>query len=175
MRVPMSWLSEWVEVPWPAPELGSRLTMAGFELEAIESAAPAFTGVVVARIIEAIQHPQADKLRVCQVATGAGANMQIVCGAANARAGLVTALATVGAELPGGVKIGAAKLRGVESCGMLCSGKELGLGDLNAGIIELPEDAPLGQRLREYLDLDDTILELNVTPNRGDAMSVIGV
>jgi len=175
MKVPLSWLSEWVEVPWPAPELGSRLTMAGFELEAIEAAAPAFTGVVVARIIDAVQHPQADKLRVCQVTSGAGENLQIVCGAANARAGLITALATVGAELPGGVKIGAARLRGVESRGMLCSAKELGLGDSNPGIIELPADAPLGQPLRDYLDLDDTILELNVTPNRGDAMSVIGV
>jgi phenylalanyl-tRNA synthetase beta chain len=175
MRVPMSWLSEWVEVPWPAPELGSRLTMAGFELEAIEAAAPAFTGVVVARIIAATAHPQADKLRVCQVTSGAGEHLQIVCGAANARAGLVTALATVGAELPGGLTIAAAKLRGVESRGMLCSAKELGLGEGNAGILELPEDAPLGRPLREYLDLDDTILELNVTPNRGDAMSIIGV
>ncbi|HEX4511217.1 MAG TPA: phenylalanine--tRNA ligase subunit beta, partial [Burkholderiaceae bacterium] len=175
MKVPISWLSEWVEVPWPAPELGARLTMAGFELEAVEAAAPAFSGVVVAQILEAVQHPQADKLRVCQVTTGTGPTLQIVCGAPNARAGLRTALANVGAELPGGLKIGAAKLRGVESRGMLCSSKELGLGDTNPGIIELPDDAPLGGDLREYLQLNDTVLELNVTPNRGDAMSVLGV
>jgi phenylalanyl-tRNA synthetase beta chain len=175
MKVPISWLQEWVPVPWPAAELGSRLTMAGFELESIEPAAPPFTSVVVAQIVEAIQHPQADKLRVCQVTTGAGSTLQIVCGASNARAGLRTALASVGAELPGGVTIGAAKLRGVESRGMLCSSKELGLGDTNPGIIELPDDAPLGASLREYLKLDDTTIELNVTANRGDAMSIIGV
>jgi phenylalanyl-tRNA synthetase beta chain len=175
MKVPISWLSEWVKVPWPAAELGARLTMAGLELEAVEAAAPAFSGVVVAQILEAVQHPQADKLRVCQVTTGSGEPLQIVCGAANARAGLRTALATVGAELPGGLKIGAAKLRGVESRGMLCSSKELGLGDSNPGILELPDDAPLGSVLREYLQLDDTVLELNVTANRGDALSIIGV
>jgi phenylalanyl-tRNA synthetase beta chain len=175
MRVPISWLSEWVKVPWQAAELGARLTMAGFELEATEPAAPAFSGVVVAEILSAVQHPQADKLRVCQVTGGSGTPLQIVCGAPNARAGLRTALATVGAELPGGLKIGAATLRGVESRGMLCSSKELGLGDTNPGIIELPEDAPLGTALREYLQLDDTVLELNVTANRGDAMSIIGV
>jgi phenylalanyl-tRNA synthetase beta chain len=175
MKVPISWLKEWVDVPWSAAELGSRLTMAGFELESIEPAAPAFTGVVVAQIVAAVQHPQADKLRVCQVTTGTGAALQIVCGAGNARAGLRTALANVGAELPGGLKIGAAQLRGVESRGMLCSSKELGLGDTNPGIIELPDDAPLGAALRDYLELDDTTLELNVTANRGDAMSIIGV
>ena len=175
MKVPISWLNEWVKVPWPAAELGARLTMAGFELEAVEAAAPPFSGVVVAQILEAVQHPQADKLRVCRVTTGTGDPLQIVCGAANARAGLRTALATVGAELPGGLKIAAATLRGVESRGMLCSAKELGLGDANPGILELPDDAPLGTALREYLQLDDTVLELNVTANRGDAMSIIGV
>ncbi|HTC52451.1 MAG TPA: phenylalanine--tRNA ligase subunit beta [Steroidobacteraceae bacterium] len=175
MKVPISWLSEWVRVPWPAAELGARLTMAGLELEAVEAAAPAFSGVVVAQILQADPHPQADKLRVCRVTTGSGEPLQIVCGAPNARAGLRTALATLGAELPGGLKIGPAKLRGVESRGMLCSSKELGLGDSNAGILELPQDAPLGTALREYLQLDDTVLELNVTANRGDAMSIIGV
>jgi phenylalanyl-tRNA synthetase beta chain len=175
MKVPISWLSEWVKVPWPAAELGARLTMAGFELEAVEPAAPPFSGVVVAQILEAVQHSQADKLRVCQVTTGTGDPLQIVCGAANARAGLRTALATVGAELPGAMKIAAVKLRGVDSRGMLCSAKELGLGDINPGILELPDDAPLGTALREYLKLDDTVLELNVTANRGDAMSIIGV
>ncbi len=112
---------------------------------------------------------------MCQVTTGAGAALQIVCGASNARAGLRTALATVDAQLPGGVTIGTAKLRGVESFGMLCSAKELGLADDSTGILELPEDAPLGALLRDYLKLDDTTLELNVTANRGDAMSILGV
>ncbi len=175
MKVPMSWLSEWVKLPWDAAELGARLTMAGFELEAIEPAAPPFTGVVVAQILATARHPQADKLQVCQVSTGSGAPLQIVCGAPNARAGLRTALAMVGAQLPGGLQIGAASLRGVESRGMLCSAKELGLTEATAGIIELPDDAPPGVSLREYLQLDDSTLELNVTANRGDAMSIIGV
>jgi phenylalanyl-tRNA synthetase beta chain len=149
--------------------------MAGLELEALEPAAPMFTGVGVAEILSAEKHPQADKLRVCRVATGQGEPLQIVCGAPNARAGLKTALAIVGAKLPGDLTIKAAKLRGVDSAGMLCSAKELGLAEASNGILELPSDAPTGKDLREYLALDEVILELNVTPNRGDAMSVIGV
>ena len=175
MRVPTSWLAEWVEVPWEGAELGSRLTMAGFELEALETAAPPFTHVIVAEIVEATRHPQADKLQVCKVATGSGEPVQIVCGAANARAGLKTALAIPGAVLPGDLNIKAAKLRGVDSFGMLCSAKELGLSDSSQGIIELPADAPVGQSLREYLSLDEQIVELSVTANRGDAMSIVGV
>jgi phenylalanyl-tRNA synthetase beta chain len=175
MKVPYAWLNEWVKVPWPAPELGARLTMAGFELESLAPAAPEFTQVVVARIVTAEPHPQADKLRVCKVSIGSGEPFTIVCGASNARAGLISALATVGAQLPGGVHIKAAKLRGVESQGMLASGKELGLSENSEGIIELPADAPLGKALRDYLGLDDAVLDLNVTPNRGDAMSVLGI
>ncbi len=160
-------------------ELGRRLTMSGFELEALDKAAPKFSGVVVAEIVEATRHPQAEKLQVCKVRAGAPNQkdelLQIVCGAANARAGLKTALATVGAKLPGDKAITAAKLRGVESFGMLCSAKELGLADSSEGIVELPADAPVGTDLRAYLQLDDDILELNVTPNRGDAMSVLGI
>jgi len=175
MKVPYSWLAEWVKVPWPAPELGSRLTMAGIELEALGAAAPSFTGVLIAQIVSAEPHPQADKLQVCRVSTGSGAPLQIVCGAGNARAGLKSALALVGAQLPGDLTIKAAKLRGVESQGMLVSAKELGLADASAGILELPQDAPLGRALREYLTLDEPVLDLNVTPNRGDAMSIIGI
>ena len=188
MKLPLSWLREWVELPadWDARELARRLTNSGFEIEAITSAASAFSGVVVARIVSAERHPQADKLQVCQVITGEGASggaggggpeaaVQIVCGAPNARSGLVSALARVGALLPGDLRIGAARLRGVESQGMLCSARELGLAESSDGIIELPDDAPLGADLRAYLDLDDTILEINVTPNRGDAMSVLGI
>src|SRR6185437_15143397 len=162
MRIPYSWLIEWVNVPWSPQELGSRLTMAGLELEALEPAAPPFSGVVVAEILSAEKHPQADKLRVCRVSIGKGEPLQIVCGAPNARAGLKSALAMVGAKLPGGPDIKAAKLRGVESAGMLCSAKELGLSDASNGILELPPDAVVGKPLREYLALDDLILELNV-------------
>ena len=175
MRIPYSWLAEWVSVPWGPRELGSRLTMAGLELEALEPAAPPFSGVVVAQILSAEKHPQADKLRVCRVSTGQGEPLQIVCGASNARVGLKSALAVVGAKLPEDLTIKAAKLRGVESAGMLCSARELGLADASNGILELPSDAPVGKDLREYLALDDMVLELNITPNRGDAMSVIGV
>jgi phenylalanyl-tRNA synthetase beta chain len=176
MKVPYSWLADWVDVPWEARELGSRLTMSGFELDALEPAAPPFTQVVVAEIVSAERHPQADKLQVCRVSTGQGSEpLQIVCGAPNARAGLKTALAMVGASLPGGLEIKAAKLRGAESAGMLCSAKELGLSDSSAGIIEFSADAPLGRPVRDYLELDDTVLELNITANRGDAMSIIGI
>src|SRR5688500_9647461 len=175
MRVPYGWLAEWVSVPWQGAELGSRLTMAGFELEALEQAAPAFTGVIVAEILEATRHPQADKLQVCRVATGIGEPVQIVCGAPNARVGLKSALAVVGAKLPGDLNIKAAKLRGVDSQGMLASAKELGLSDASSGIVELPADAPVGAPLREYLSLDEQIVELSITANRGDAMSIVGV
>ncbi|HEX2791280.1 MAG TPA: phenylalanine--tRNA ligase subunit beta [Steroidobacteraceae bacterium] len=184
MKLSLSWLADWVDLPadWDARELARRLTNAGFEIEAVGVAASPFSGVVVARIVSAERHPQADKLQVCQVVTaesdvagGAGVPLPIVCGAANARPGLVSALARIGAVLPNNLNIGAARLRGVASAGMLCSACELGLAENSDGIIELPADAPLGADLRAYLDLDDTILEINVTPNRGDAMSVLGI
>lgn len=193
MKLPLSWLRDFVELPadWDARELARRLTAAGLEVEGIAAAAGAFSGVVVGRIVRAQRHPQADKLQVCEVVTGgvdgagraggaggaggADTPLQIVCGAPNARPGLVSAVARIGARLPGDVTIRAATLRGVSSQGMLCSARELGLGDAADGILELPDDAPLGVDLRRYLDLDDSILEVNVTPNRGDAMSVLGV
>src|SRR5262245_44506436 len=175
MKVPYSWLADWVGIPWDAAELGSRLTMAGFELDGLEPAAPPFTEVFVAQIVSAERHPQADKLQVCRVSIGTGEPLQIVCGAANARAGLKSALAVVGAQLPGDLNIKAAKLRGVESQGMLASARELGLAESSTGILELPADAPVGKPLREYLGLDDWVLDLAVTPNRGDAMSILGI
>jgi phenylalanyl-tRNA synthetase beta chain len=175
MKIPLQWLREWVDVPWPAADLGARLTMAGFELEALEAAAPAFRGVVVGEIVSAEHHPQADKLQVCRVAIGGGETVQIVCGAANARAGIKSALARVGAELPGGMAIHSARLRGIESSGMLCSARELGLADSSEGILELPAELPTGADLRAALTLDDPILDLAITPNRGDAMSVLGI
>ncbi len=175
MKISLDWLADFVTPDCTPRELGDRLTMAGFELESVTAAAPPFAGVVVAEILEAVPHPQADRLRVCRVSIGGADPLQIVCGAPNARAGLRSALATVGASLPGGLAIKAARLRGVESAGMLCSSRELGLAEGHEGIIELPADAPVGTPLRDYLRLDDTILELAITPNRGDAMSVLGV
>jgi phenylalanyl-tRNA synthetase beta chain len=178
VKIPLSWLREWVDFSWDAQELARRLTDSGFEVEGIEPAAPDFSGVVVAQIISIEPHPEADKLRICQVAASTApgaATTQIVCGAANARAGLKVPLATVGAVLPGDVNIKAARLRGVESAGMLCSAKELGLATTSSGLLELPADAPVGQSLREYLSLDDSVLELKVYANRGDALSVLGV
>jgi phenylalanyl-tRNA synthetase beta chain len=175
MKVPYTWLSELVKMPWRAQELGARLTMAGFELEGVETAAPPFTGVVVGEILEAERHPRADRLKVCRVSRGSGAPLQIVCGAPNARAGLKSALAVVGAKLPGDLAISAAELRGVESQGMLASAKELGLAESSRGILELPADAPVGKGLRAYLSLDEAVLDVNVTPNRGDAMSILGI
>lgn len=189
MKLPLSALRAWVDVPWDSAELARRLTFAGFEVEGIATAAPAFQGVVVAKIASVEPHPQSPKLQVCRVwvsdaqgaeapgaeAPRAEAPLQIVCGAANARAGLISALAKVGASLPGDVTIQAAQLRGVESQGMLCSASELGIAEDADGIMELPAALPLGMDLRQALDLDDEILEVNVTANRGDALSVLGM
>ncbi len=174
MKLPLTWLAEWVDVPWDAAELSRRLTASGFEVEGTAPAAPAFTGVVVARITAIAAHPDADKLRVCQVDAG-GETLQIVCGAPNARAGLKAPLARVGAVLPGELRIKSAKLRGVASAGMLCSARELGLSTSHDGLLELPDDAQTGQDLRQCLGLDDTVLELKTYANRGDSMSVLGV
>ncbi len=178
MKLPLSWLRELAPVAWSEPELTRRMTGLGFEIESAAPVAPTSTGVIVAEIVSAEPHRQADKLRVCRVRTGSGEAdvLQIVCGAPNARAGLKSALAMVGARLPGDVHIKAASLRGVESAGMLCSATELQLpGGGHAGILELPADAPVGASLADYLELDETLLEVGITPNRGDAMSALGL
>lgn len=175
MRVSTAWLAEWVRTGWDTETLAQRLTMAGFEVEAIERAAGPFSGVVVARVLERRPHPDADKLSVCIVDDGTAEPVQVVCGAANAREGMTAALARVDAELPGGMKIRRAALRGVESAGMLCSARELGMGDSHDGILDLPGHLATGQDLREALGLDDAVLELSLTPNRGDALSMTGV
>lgn len=175
MKISKAWLDSWVTSGWTAEELAHRLTMAGFEVESVAPAAPPFTGVVVADVVAVERHPQADKLSVCQVSAGDGELLQVVCGASNVRAGMKTALARVGAVLPGDLAIKRARLRGVESAGMLCSAKELGLADASDGIIDLPVDLATGADVREALALDDTVLELNVTPNRGDALSLLGI
>ena len=175
MKVSIDWLSAWVKTGWDVAELTRRLTMAGLEVEAAEPAAPGFSGVVIAKVVEVKPHPDADKLSVCVVDDGGAEPVQVVCGAPNARAGMTAALARVGAKLPAGAAIGQANLRGVSSAGMLCSARELGLGEGHEGILDLPGDLAPGTDLRTALKLDDTVLELALTPNRGDAMSVAGV
>ena len=181
MQFSESWLRQYVNPALDSDALGHAMTMAGLEVEEQHSVAPGFTKIVIAQILSAEQHPDADRLRVCKVDAGTGQELQIVCGAPNARAGIKIPCAMVGAELPpaeaGGkpfmIKVG--KLRGVESQGMLCSGRELGLGDDHEGILELPADAPVGQDIREYLDLDDQIFVIKLTPNKADCLSLIGM
>lgn len=174
MKISESWLREWVNPPVSTEQLVHKVTMAGLEVDAVTPVAGAFSKVVVAKIISAEPHPDAQKLRVCQVDAG-GEPLQIVCGAANARAGIKVPLAQVGAQLPGGLEIKKAKLRGIESFGMLCGQTELAAGDDDSGLWELNEDAPVGADLREYLALNDCVLELDLTPNRSDCLSVCGV
>tara|TARA_R110001599_G_scaffold353742_2_gene596100 strand:- start:94639 stop:97014 length:2376 start_codon:yes stop_codon:yes gene_type:complete len=174
VKISEQWLREWVDPVLTSEELAHQITMAGLEVEAIEPVAGSFSGVVVARIVSAEPHPDADKLRVCQVETG-NETVQIVCGAPNARVGLMAPLARLGAVLPGDFKIKAAKLRGVESQGMLCAGQELGLSEERDGLMELAADAPLGADLRAYLALDDKIIEIGLTPNRADCLSMAGI
>ncbi len=164
-----------VATGWDAATLGARLTMAGFEVEAVSPVAGEFTSVVVGRVLTCEPHPSADRLRVTTVDVGDGTPRGIVCGASNCRAGLTVAVALEGARLPGGVHIKRAKLRGVESAGMLCSARELGMGEESEGILELPAGLPVGAPVREVLELDDTVFEINFTPNRGDALSVLGL
>lgn len=174
MFVSESWLRTLVNPSFDSDTLCHRLTMAGLEVEESVLAAPFFSGVVVAEITAIAPHPDADRLRVCQVNTGTE-TVQIVCGAPNARQGLKAPLAQLGAVLPGDFKIGKAKMRGVESFGMLCSAKELGISESTEGLLELPQDAPVGADIREYLDLDEQIIEIKMTPNRADCLSMLGV
>ena len=180
MQFPESWLREFCNPPLNTRQLADLLTMSGLEVEELRPVAPPFSGVVVAQILEAAPHPQADRLRVCRVDVGAGEPLQIVCGAPNARAGLKAPLAIVGAELPAGddgqpYKIGIGKLRGVESRGMLCSARELKIADEHGGLLELAADAPVGTDIRRWLALDDTVFTLKLTPNLAHALSVFGI
>ncbi|MEJ7688359.1 MAG: YtpR family tRNA-binding protein, partial [Variovorax sp.] len=180
MQFPESWLREFCNPPLSSAELAETLTMGGFEVEERRSVAPAFSKVVVGEIKEAVQHPNADRLRVCQVDVGVGALLNIVCGAPNARVGIKVPLALVGAELPPDedgkpflIKLG--KLRGVESQGMLCSARELRLNEDHGGLLELPADAQVGTDVREMLNLDDSLLTLKLTPNLAHGLSVYGI
>lgn len=181
MRVSLKWLKDYVDVPWEAEELAERLTMAGVAVGAVYRPGREVAGVVTGRIERVEPHPNADKLVVCRVDTGEGELRQIVTGAPNVREGQVVPVALEGARLAGGTVIKRARFRGVESCGMLCSGQELGLDPKTMppeqahGIMVLPPDTPLGADVRPLLGLDDTILELDLTPNRGDCLSMIGV
>lgn len=175
MKFSESWLREWVNPAIDTAELVAQLTMAGLEVDAVEPVAPEFTGVVVGQIISIEQHPNADKLRICQVASGAEELTQVVCGAPNARTGIKIPFATVGAKLPGDFKIKKAKLRDVVSLGMLCGSDEVGIGKASEGLWELPLDAPVGIDLRDYLQLDDQVIEVDLTPNRGDCLSIRGL
>jgi len=175
MKISESWLREWVNPEVDTETLIEQLTIAGLEVDGMEPAAGEFTDVVIAEVMEVKPHPDADKLRVCQVNAGDGESTQVVCGAANVREGMKAPFALVGANLPGGMKIKKAKLRGVESFGMLCSEQELGMAASAEGLMDLPADAPVGTSISDYLKLDDDIIELDLTPNRGDCLGMLGV
>lgn len=174
MKFSENWLREWVNPKISTEELVAQLTMAGLEVDSVEPAANKFTGVIVGEVLSVEKHPDADKLNVCQVSSGKK-NFQVVCGAPNVAAGQKVPFALVGAELADDFKIKQAKLRGLESNGMLCSAEELGLAEKSDGILELPLDATVGQDFRDYLNLDDSIIDVDLTPNRGDCLSVQGI
>lgn len=174
MKFSEQWLRGWVSPQVSRDELAARLSMAGLEVDSVTPVAGVFSGVVVGEVLTTEQHPDADKLRVCQVSNGSE-TFQVVCGAPNVRPGLKIPFAMIGAELPGDFKIKKAKLRGIESNGMLCSQAELQVGEGNDGLMELPLDAPVGKDFRAYLELDDASIEVDLTPNRGDCLSVAGL
>ena len=178
MKFSESWLREWVSPSLTTEELEAQVTMAGLEVDAVDAVASDFTGIVVGEVVSREQHPDADKLSLCQVSDGTE-TFQVVCGAANVRVGLKIPFAKIGAVLASedgkGFKIKKAKLRGVESFGMLCAESEMGMAESSEGLMELASDAPLGQDIREYLNLDDSIIEVDLTPNRADCLSVKGL
>lgn len=175
MKFSEQWLREWINPGISTDELSHQLTMAGLEVDAIEPVAATFTKVVVGEVLSIEKHPDADKLNVCQVNVGEDEPLQIVCGAKNVREGMRVPAALVGAKLPGDFKIKKSKLRGVPSHGMLCSTAELGITETAEGLMPLPADAPVGTAIRDYLDLDDVMIELSLTPNRADCFSIAGI
>lgn len=176
MQISENWLREWVNpTQLTTQQLGHQLTMAGLEVDALQAVAPPFNQVFVGKVLSVEAHPQADRLRVTRVDVGQADILQIVCGAPNVREGLKVVVATIGAKLPNDIEIKRAKLRGVESFGMLCAAQELGLSPATEGLLELPADAPVGRNIRDYLHLDDMTMEFGITPNRGDCLSVLGM
>ncbi len=175
MKISEKWLRDWVNPDITTDQLVETLTMAGLEVDGVECLGEELSGVVVGQIEKAEPHPEADKLQVCEVNVGESENLQIICGAPNARAGLKVAVATIGCTLPGDFKIKKAKLRGVHSFGMLCSTKELNLGEESDGIMELQDDAAIGQELIDHLGVRDIAIDIDLTPNRGDCLGIKGV
>ncbi|MDH3988922.1 MAG: phenylalanine--tRNA ligase subunit beta, partial [Gammaproteobacteria bacterium] len=175
MKFSEKWLREWVNPSMDTNELAHRLTMIGHEVDAVEAQGDGLDGVVVAEVLEVSKHPNADRLNVCQVSTGNGSAVEVVCGAPNVRVGMKSPFAPAGTKLPNGMKLRRSKIRGVESNGMLCSAIEIGLGDESDGIVELADDSLVGQSLADCLDLPDVSFDLDLTPNRGDCFSVLGI
>ena len=175
MKFSELWVREWVNPAIGTEQLCEQITMLGLEVDGVENIAGEFNGVVVGEVVECAQHPDADKLRVTKVNVGGERLLDIVCGAPNCRQGLKVACAVEGARLPGDFKIKKTKLRGQPSEGMLCSFSELGISEDHSGIIELPQDAPIGMDLRQYLQLDDKAVEISLTPNRADCLSIRGI
>ena len=175
MKFSERWLRTMVDPALDTAGLCERLTMSGLEVESTEPAAPSFSGVVVGRIDQVDPHPNADRLRLCLVDIGKPERLRIVCGAPNAAVGMKAPCAIVGASLPGGLRIAATTMRGAESQGMLCSASELGIDDDAAGLLVLPDDAPVGANVRDLLDLDDALITLKITPNRADCLSILGI
>lgn len=175
MKISENWLRTWVNPAINSETLSDQLTMLGLEVDDLSPAAKPFTGVVVGEVLTVEQHPDADRLRVTTVNIGSGEPLQIVCGAPNVRVGMKAPVATIGAVLPGDFKIKKGKLRGIESQGMLCGASEIDLEDKIDGLLELPADAPVGVSVREYLDLDDHVIDISITPNRGDCFSIRGI
>ncbi|MGA8203334.1 MAG: phenylalanine--tRNA ligase subunit beta [Woeseiaceae bacterium] len=175
MKIPESWLREWADPALDTGALVQRLTMAGHEVEGVEREGEGLDGIVVAEVLEVGKHPAADKLSLCKVSDGSGKVSDVVCGAPNVVAGMKSAFATPGVTLPDGSRLKKAKIRGVASEGMLCSAAELGLGEDADGILALPGDAPVGAKLADYLRLPDTVIDVNLTPNRGDCFSIAGL
>jgi len=175
MKIVESWLREWINPDVEMEALGERLTMAGHEVDEISIEGAGLDGVVVAEVLEVTRHPDADRLSVCKVTTDGSETVDVVCGAPNVIAGMKSPLATPGVKLPNGIKLRKSKIRGVVSNGMLCSAVELGLGEESDGIISLPADAPVGESLSDYLHLPDAVIDFDLTPNRGDCFSVLGI
>ncbi|PQL86335.1 phenylalanine--tRNA ligase subunit beta [Acinetobacter baumannii] len=175
MKISENWLRTWVNPAIDSDTLSDQLTMLGLEVDELAPVAKPFTGVVVGEVLTIEQHPDADRLHVTTVNIGSGEPLQIVCGAPNVRAGMKAPVATIGAILPGDFKIKKGKLRGVESQGMLCGASEIDLEDKIDGLLELPDDAPVGVNIREYLKLDDNVIDISITPNRGDCFSIRGI
>ncbi|MFV5344346.1 phenylalanine--tRNA ligase subunit beta [Acinetobacter oleivorans] len=175
MKISENWLRTWVNPAIDSDTLSDQLTMLGLEVDELAPVAKPFTGVVIGEVLTVEQHPDADRLRVTTVNIGSGEPLQIVCGAPNVRVGMKAPVATIGAVLPGDFKIKKGKLRGVESQGMLCGASEIDLEDKIDGLLELPADAPVGVNIREYLKLDDNVIDISITPNRGDCFSIRGI